>query len=84
MVNYVYTFNKKNTNTNSSSNPQTGDAITTYMLLLGLSIIGLAGAGLYIILLEDMIIWLLKLFSTYSLVDSTERLFKFFYVIDII
>ena len=34
--------------TNTSSNPQTGDNIMFYISMLGLSIIGLAGAGLYI------------------------------------
>ena len=36
------------TTTNTTSNPKTGDNIMFYISMLGLSIIGLAGAGLYI------------------------------------
>ncbi len=44
------TTNNTNTTgvTNDSNNPQTGDNVMFYISLLGLSIIGLAGAGLYI------------------------------------
>ena len=36
------------TDTSTTSNPQTGDNVMFYISMLGLSVIGLAGAGLYI------------------------------------
>lgn len=40
--------NNSNSNTNTTSNPQTGDNIMFYISLLGLSIIGFVGAGIYL------------------------------------
>ena len=45
----IYTLAENHkTDTQNISNPQTGDNILFYIGVLGLSVIGLAGAGLYI------------------------------------
>ena len=48
---YALAYNdtvEETTTTNTTSNPKTGDNIMFYISMLGLSIVGLAGAGLYI------------------------------------
>ena len=41
------TSNESNSKTSNESNPKTGDNVLFYVSMLGLSIIGLIGAGLY-------------------------------------